>query len=256
LVAYKHVQGDCNVPHEWKNNPELAKWCQHLRASYKKNQLSSDRVTRLKKIGFMWDPLATAWEKMFAALVVYRQTHGDCNVPIRWKGDPELGNWCRTQRSVFKRNALSQDRFKRLEQLGFVWDPFFAAWEEMFSELIAYKKAHGDCNVPKVGRGEDNAALGNWCSRQRFCYKSKQLAPDRITRMEQLGFVWDAHTAAWDGMFAALVAYKQIHGDCNVPQGWKDNPVLGKWCQHQRASYKKNQLSLHRVTRLKKLGFI
>jgi hypothetical protein len=31
-----------------------------------------------------------------------------------------------------------------------------------------------------------------------------------------------------------LAAYKVKHGDCNVPQGWAEDPRLGKWVNHQR----------------------
>jgi len=53
-------------------------------------------------------------------------------------------------------------------------------------------------------------------------YKTGELSPDRIKRLEQLGFVWNPNTAVWEKMFAALTAYKVTYGDCNVPEGWKD----------------------------------
>ena len=81
-----------------------------------------DRIKRLVDIGFVWNPLADAWEKMFAELVEYMQTHGDCNVSARWAENPQLGNWVRVQRERYtarNRNKLQPDRIKRLSDLGF-----------------------------------------------------------------------------------------------------------------------------------------
>jgi superfamily II DNA or RNA helicase len=228
LIAYEKAHGDGKVPKRWKENSALGHWCQRQRIVYAKGDLSSDRVQRLEQLGFVWEPLAVAWEEMVAALTAYKNAHGDCNVPVKWIHNPELGKWCGHQRTNYKKDALSQDRVKRLEQLGFVWDLLATAWEEMFAALRAYKETHGDCNVPWGWK--DNPALGSWCNNQRTTYKSKKLSPDRVRRLEQLGFVWDQLAMAWEEMFAALCAYKEAHGDCIVPQRWNDNPELGKWC--------------------------
>lgn len=106
---------------KWKDNPELGLWCHIQRNAYTNDKLSPDRVTRLEKLGFVWDPLTAAWEEMFAELVAYKQTHGDCNVPRYWNDNPFLGNWCHTQRRTYKSNKLSPNRFKRLDEIGFVW---------------------------------------------------------------------------------------------------------------------------------------
>jgi hypothetical protein len=29
--------------------------------------------------------------------------------------------------------------------------------------------------------------------------------------------------------------YRRRHGDCNVPQGWAEDPKLGRWVKRQRA---------------------
>jgi len=253
LTSYKQTHGDCNVPDRWKDNPKLASWCANQRHYQKQNKLPPDRTRRLSQLGIVWEQFETAWEEMIAALTAYKQAHGDCNVPQRWKNNPKLGSWCITQRTLYRENKLSPNRVTHLEQLGFEWDPLAAAWGEMFAELTDYKKAHGDCNVPAVWK--DNPKLGMWCNTQRTLYRKNKLPPNRVARLEQLGFEWEPYTVLWEEMFAALIAYKQAHGDCNVPQGWKDNSRLGGWCGTQRAAYKKNKLSPDRIKRLKDLGF-
>jgi hypothetical protein len=257
LTAYKEARGDCNVPMGWKGNPKLGAWCSNTRNAYKNNRLSVDRVKRLEQLGFVWGPYEAAWEQMFAALTAYKQAHGNCNVPHRWKDHPTLGKWCGTQRRNYNDNKLSADRVKRLEQIGFVWDPLTIAWdetwEEMYAALTAYKQTHGDCNVPAIWK--DNFQLGHWCSRQRTFHKKTKLSTDQIKRLEQLGFMWDPLTAAWEEMFAALTVYKRARGDCDVPQRWESNPKLASWCANQRTRYKKRKLPADCIKRLERLGF-
>tara|TARA_R100000306_G_scaffold45824_1_gene43645 strand:+ start:327 stop:677 length:351 start_codon:yes stop_codon:yes gene_type:complete len=48
----------------------------------------------------------------------------------------------------------------------------------------------------------------------------------------------DAH---WEGGYAALVAYKDTHGDCNVPASYVNDGGyrLGAWVSYRRADHKK-----------------
>jgi hypothetical protein len=129
--------------------------------------------------------------------------------------------------------------------------------EDSFARLAAYKAAHGDCNVPK-GWAED-PQLGTWVNKQRACKKkldrgepSKGMTAARAAKLEALGFAWTLSSeqiskrnraastteAAWETQLARLAAYKEAHGDCNVPSGWAEDPGLGKWISNQRA-YKK-----------------
>ena len=186
LTAYKQAHGDCNVPASWDVNPELGQWCYVQRRTYRKNKISKDRVQRLEQLGFVWELLETSWDEMFAALKRYRQTHGDCKVPLKWKDDPKLGQWCSSQRANYKLGNLSVDRIYRLESLGFVWDQLAAVWNEMFAALTHYKRVYGDCNVPAVW--PENPKLGMWCGTQRRDAKAEKLSPDRRDRLIQIGF--------------------------------------------------------------------
>ena len=47
----------------------------------------------------------------------------------------------------------------------------------------------------------------------------------------------------WEQRFSELKAYKEAHGDCNVPAIWPENPELAKWVIRQRTAYSNNKLS-------------
>ena len=149
---------------------------------------------------------------------------------------------------------LSQDQQHRLVELGFVWDPFEAIWEEQFAALAQYKTQHGDCNVPQGWL--ENLTLGTWVSTQRGEQRKGRLTDEQQRRLEALGFVWDSLEAIWEEQFAALAQYKTQHGDCNVPRHWPEQHGLGSWVTRQRQEKKTGGLSLDRQRRLDALGFV
>ena len=216
--------------------------------------MEGDRIGRLDAIGFIWNARVVKWEDKFSALVKYKEAYGDCNVPQSWIENPKLGAWIGNQRQTRKQGTLSDERVRRLKEIGFIWESNEAAWEEKFSNLIKYKEAHGDCKVP-MGWIE-NPSLGQWADAQRQARKKGTLSEARVRRLEEIGFIWELLEAVWDDLFAALTEYKQAHGDCNVPQKWPEHPELGTWVNTQRGRRKKGVLSKERTRRLDEIEFI
>ena len=77
---------------------------------------------------------------------------------------------------------------QQLDEIGFVWDPYTADWEEGFATLEVFKKREGHCRVPTAHK-EGDYKLGQWVSTQR---NKSTLAPERLQRLNEIGFVWDA----------------------------------------------------------------
>jgi hypothetical protein len=84
---------------------------------------------------------------------------------------------------------------------------------------------------------------------QREDYKKRQdmkvspMSNSRIKRLEDIGFEWrvidPSHLNQWDDRFQQLVEYQKSHnGSVDVPQTYKANPMLGKWCSKQRQFYR------------------
>jgi superfamily II DNA or RNA helicase len=61
--------------------------------------------------------------------------------------------------------------------------------------------------------------------------------------------------SAWDTFFGKLLAYKELFGDCSVPNKWQENPQLGAWVSTQRQCLKDGTLSPERQRRLDEIGF-
>lgn len=116
------------------------------------------------------------------------------------------------------------------------------AWSQQYEALLEFKQKHGHCHVPHTY--EDNPSLSRWAKRQRYQYKRKlenkqsSMSDARQQKLDDVGFVWDLQTMVWQERFNELVEYKKIHGDCNVPCRFEENPTLGMWVKCQRRQYK------------------
>jgi hypothetical protein len=61
------------------------------------------------------------WAVRYDELKVYKSENGHCNIPQRWKANPELGMWVHRQRKFYKKGKLAEDRVKKLNKLEFQW---------------------------------------------------------------------------------------------------------------------------------------
>ena len=130
-----------------------------------KDKMSSERRQRLDDLGFVWNALETDWEEGLRYLKIYKGRAGHCRVSQRHKESGfRLGQWVIVQ-PVNKENMPSERR-QRLVELGFVWDPREADWEDGLSYLKIYRGRAGHCRVPQRQK-ENGFSLGQWVSRQR-----------------------------------------------------------------------------------------
>jgi len=138
---------------------------------------------------------------------------------------------------------------KLIERLG-------SSWDEMFGKLVAYKQQHGNCLVPD---SNNDKQLGTWVQNQRMFKKREKLDAARVQRLDDLEFSWDPIEESWEEMFGRLVAYKQQHGNCLVPDSRdsrNSDEELGRWVQRHRGFKRAGKLDPTRVQRLDELGFV
>ncbi len=270
-------------------------------------RLTEERRRRLESVGFEWKVrnkmkryYDKQWDQMFDRLVEFKAKHGHCLVPKRYPDDIKLGTWVHTQRiqhrkllegkknnlcdnnddaSQFSDKSedeinfrLTEDRRKRLVDIGFVWSvreaehnfqanrivrtSYDDQWDAMFNLLSAYKEKYGDCLVPK--RYKENPKLGTWVDTQRVQYKKMKkrvegdagvangisggkgggrLTDERIRRLEDIGFVWSLRDD-WQKHYDELIEFRKENGHCNVPARYSNNRRLGIWVSAQRQQYK------------------
>eukprot|EP00980_Cylindrotheca_fusiformis_P005713 scaffold1192_cov58-Cylindrotheca_fusiformis.AAC.7 len=135
-------------------------------------------------------------------------------------------------------------------------------WNQHYQELVAFKGKHGHCRVPQ--KCEPKESLSQWVKRQRYHRKHKPgiISEDRIRKLDEIGFVWDAQGLVWQTRFEELLEFKRNHDHCSVPYKYSHNQKLATWVKCQRRQYqmlqqgKQSHLTLERVKLLGDAGFV
>jgi hypothetical protein len=163
----------------------------------------------------------------------------------------------KSSKGNYKKGNLSPDRIERLEKIGFTWEILEEWFEKGFQETLLYKERTGNPNVAASYKTHERYLLGKWQSTQRSNYKKEKLSPDRIERLEQIGFTWDILEEQFKKGFQETLLYKERFGSPNAPQSYKtaEGFLLGSWQSDQRKNYRKGNLSSDRLERLEQIGF-
>jgi hypothetical protein len=207
------------------------------------------------------------WSDFYQRLVSYHTEHGHANVPCNWESDRPLGVWVGNQRERRKMGNMSDEEFALFEQLGFTWQTRErSTWEDRLAELTAFRVHHGHCEVPTVL--PDNPKLGRFVQSIRARRNMGILSDTRIAQLDAIGFVWSLRNTAevkigdhivneaWKVRYDELVAYKESHGDCEIPATWEENQQLANWMGYQRQMKKRGELPEARIQLLDEIGFI
>jgi Helicase associated domain len=142
-----------------------------------------------------------AWNRGLAALLVFREREGHCEVPRDHKENGyRLGQWVAIQR--YSQDGFVRRRKAQLDEIDFIWSTRDQWWEEAFAALKAFKAREGHCYVPaRHVEGEVN--LGYWATVQRRC--RNKMNSERKRRLDKIGFVWNGRsTKAIKQRLAAL----------------------------------------------------
>ena len=141
LENYRKVEGDTNVPSQYKKNKQLGNWVHSQRQYYrlfkegKKSSMTTERIQSLNDLGFVWSigpsckhtTVRVSWETRRQQLANYRKVEGDTNVSTYCKKNKQLGTWVRDQRTLYrlfkegKTSSMTTERIQSLNDLGFVW---------------------------------------------------------------------------------------------------------------------------------------
>jgi superfamily II DNA or RNA helicase len=199
LKAYRNSFGDCDVPYEWPENIEMARWLGKQQTAYRRGELEESKLRKLEDLGVSWKSRRDKWDMRFEELVRFKEQNGHV-VPSYFKAETkQLSLWCTSQRKAEKEGRLPADRIAKLSSLGFTWDSERIRgdeyWEQQFQSLADYKAKNGDCKVPMGWRDKDHPnkheyKLSNWCYVQNRTLKEGKMKPERYERLSMLGFPW------------------------------------------------------------------
>ena len=258
---YYLAHGNLDVPTNFKSKDgkHLGNWILRQRQLYKSNSLTDEQVNRLDSIGMDWmDRVDRIWENGFIEAKNYSEEYGNLSVPKNYRSDTDfpLGVWIQRQRSLCKNNKISENRIKRLTDIGMNWYP--DDWETRFNLAKQYYEEHGNINISQkeVIQG---IWLGKWIVSQKKAMQEGKLTHEQIEMlntlpMEEVG----RKDNRWWSMYEEAKKYYLNFGNLNIPMDYltSNGKKLSDWIIRQRRNYKLGKMSLEHKKKLDEIGFI
>lgn len=129
------------------------------------------------------------------------------------------------------------------------------SWDEIMGRLVKFKEREGHLRVPYYF-DDDGYKLG-----QRVVNLRQQrsiLSKDRISILNEMGFVWNEIDEKWNDFITALTSFQEREGHLNVKTNHVENGYqLGQRVIKYRVEIEKNNVFYKdRIDQLEKMGFI
>lgn len=258
---YYLAHGNLDVPTNFKSKDgkHLGNWVLRQRQLNKTNSLTDEQIKKLDSIGMDWmDRVDRIWENGFIEAKNYSEEYGNLSVPKNYRTttDFPLGIWIQRQRSLYKNNKISEDRIKRLTNVGMNWNP--DNWESRFNLVKQYYEEHGNINISQkeVIQG---VWLGKWIVSQKKAMDSGKLTEHQVQMlktlpMEEVG----RKDNLWWSMYEEAKKYSEEFGNLNIPVNYltSNGKKLSDWIIRQRRNYKLGKMPSEHKEKLDDIGFI
>lgn len=258
-VKFYEKNGHLRVPNTYtQNGINLGRWIQIQRQLYKKNKITYDRVVLLNKIGMVWNldrslKYNLKWALVYKEVLKYYEENGNIEIPSNYNinvngEEVQLSKWIAVQRSMFLQDKLPSDKKEMLDKVGMVWKIRNRySWDKMFGLALDYYSLNGNLFIPKnyqvIVNGE-TVNLGTWITNQRRNYKAGVLAPLRISKLEEIGMVWEdvkvaSNNKRWLIMYKEALRYLEENGNLKVPSDYvvtinDEVYLLNSWIRQQK----------------------
>ena len=206
---YRQQYGDLQVPSAYKDADgfALGNWIRNTRSRFGSGGLKESQIRELDALGMVWNNIDAKWERCYAEAALYCEKHGSLNLAPKYVSPSgiRLGAWVENQRAYYLKGELSDDKIRRLEAIGMLWEGRNdRQWLRAYEAAARYFQQYGDLNVPYQYVSPEGIRLGYWVVRQRAAYKGrfsiekktnrKPLSYERKRLLDAIGMNW--HEAA------------------------------------------------------------
>ena len=206
---YRQQYGDLQVPSAYKDADgfALGNWIRNTRSRFGSGGLKESQIRELDALGMVWNNIDAKWERCYAEAALYYGKHGSLNLAPKYVSPSgiRLGAWVENQRAYYLKGELSDDKIRRLEAIGMLWEGRNdRQWLRAYEVAARYFQQYGDLNVPYQYVSPEGIRLGYWVVRQRAAYKGrfsiekktnrKPLSYERKRLLDAIGMNW--HEAA------------------------------------------------------------
>ena len=202
---YRQQYGDLQVPSAYKDADgfALGNWIRNTRSRFGSGGLKESQIRELDALGMVWNSIDAKWERCYAEAALYCEKHGSLNLTPKYVSPSgiRLGAWVENQRAYYLKGELSDDKIRRLEAIGMLWEGRNdRQWLRAYEAAARYFRQYGDLNIPYQYVSPEGIRLGYWVVRQRAAYKGrfsiekktnrKPLSYERKRLLDAIGMNW------------------------------------------------------------------
>ena len=254
----------------------------HLKnASFNIEMINEDLF---KIIEYMRDRLMMTWMDKYDLAKAYYKNYGNLKISRNFKtvngyeydeNGVKLGDWIRIQKIGYATLKITEEKIKKLEEIGMIWGSFGLDWDNWYDLAKTYydhcgnlKISHNFKTINGYEYNENGVKLGNWICSQRRAYKGQgtvKITEKKIKKLEEIGMVWDTLERDWNNWYDLAKTYYEYYGNLKIPNSFKtvngyeynENGVkLGNWICNQRIRHGTRKMPEERIKKLEKIGMI
>ena len=287
LVYFNHYQNS-DIPTNFKTKNgitfdedgiSLGTWCHTQRS--KKAKLTDERMQKLKQINFRFeDKNDLIWQQKYELAKKYFEYYKNSDIPADFKtkdgiaydkNGVYLGKWCEHQNQRKRKNILTKERTKKLNDINFNFEnKLEISWYKMYNLVKKHYEHYGTTEIKKDFKTKDGitfdktgVSLGSWCDNQRI--RQEKLSQEKRRKLEEINFRFESKDELyWQKMYNLAKKYYEHYGNLEISSKFKtkngidydeNGETLGSWKENQRAAFKKNTLEEEKIQKLKLINF-
>lgn len=192
---YYDLHGDLVVPLRYKTESgfQLGIWINEQRKKRLQDKLSVEQITKLDQLEMIWnkkrDPYS--WDHSYYLAKQYFEKNGSLVVPVDYMvNGVRLNTWVSSQRLMYRKGQLSEERIKKLEKIGMYWGTRSEReWTEQFDDAKLYYQEHGNLSVPKEYISAHGKKTKYWLEKQKNSYRKGNLSVKQIELLKSINAI-------------------------------------------------------------------
>jgi superfamily II DNA or RNA helicase len=261
LESGKNITGKI----EYKNT-KIGTWIKTQKESFKSNNLSIDRLDKLRKLktwverGKNKRTKKLPFSKWLEICKCYEHENWNENVKninkIEYKGN-KIGYWILNKKKLFIQNKLSMDNLEKLRELN-TW----VEWEnkekkeklsylEWLKFCEDYERETGKNITPKIEYKGNK--IGPWLVEQKRAFRNNKLTVEKLEKLTQLNTWKKKERLSYSEWLKFCKNYEDETGkNITGKIEYKGNKI-DSWINYQKRLFNKNKLSIDKIDLLKSL---
>lgn len=184
LISFLKEYNRFPVDKEKYNNYCISNWVQDQKDKFKNNKLEKDKIEKLEKINIVWNVDEKQWNDNYNATLLFVKEKNKLPTKKDIYNKIFIGTWLSMQRCFYKKNNLSEDKIKKLNDIGIIWDVSNKNWEMNYNLLLLFIEENK--RLPLLKEQFKNIRIGRWISTQRTTYYNNKLSKEKFNKLKSI----------------------------------------------------------------------